>query len=423
MLTAAERELIAAAVDGDLTPDQDAAFHRLLASSMEAGSLFQAIEADACRLRSMPRVATPTDLSRRVMARIAPVPVTTSVAHGRSAPPARRRASRIPYAVALSALFAMAAWSYWFAVREAERPTDVAHRASLPVNGAGDRPTYSAVVSAPLIRDTLPSPRTVTEADTGALRAEVPARSVVESAPLPRPHGVGSVLAAGPLNDLRPFETVLLRLPFMASVAELDRPAVRTKLLTELGGDTAFRLDLFTRDANRAAELVQAAATSVGMTIIVDAGAADRMRRKVPTAWAVYTEALPPVDVVALLGHLAKSTRADAATPFGTAHLIPAQQAEHRDVRDLLGTDPGPWKRTRPVDSMKPISADTAEKVTSALTRSSVAWDRSAIMLPYLPPHARANPELSRGVKAYLDQRANRPHDAVPLLIVIRPAE
>ena len=427
MLTDADRELIAAAVDGDLTPDQSAAFRRLVTASPAATALFEALRSDARRLRALPRVPAPPHLERRVTAQILPTETRPSSAATRSAERGRRPSPRIlPYVVAASLLLGVAAGTGWLAVRDANRGDAHAReqRSPTPAGTATHRPSHAAVTFAPAEREALPPPRTIAEAHQQGAPDRAVAVRTGEVAPSPRTSPpAGDVVASGLLNDVRPFDRVELRLPFLASVSDLDRADIRTRLLTELSDSPAFRLDLFTRDPHKAAEVFRAAARSAGVNVMIEAVAADRMRRKIPTAWAVYAEALTPADIGGLLGHLAKATRADKATPFGTAHLIPAQQAEQRDVRELLGVDADAWKRASGPSAPKPISAGTADQVASALTNPSAGSEKAAILLSYLPPNGRANPAASREVKSLLDRRTSRPPDAVPIFIVIRPAD
>lgn len=420
MLTDADRELITAAVDGELTPAQDVAFRRLIAASAPAAALFAALMSDARHLRALPRAVVPMGMDRRVMERIRSTSVSTPLRVNR-----RHSFGRWPYAVAASLLLGIGTGTYWFAVRH---PQGVEIASPSPIGPAlheetGPPRVHNPTPQTPYARESLPAPRdvVVTVAQHERPRTtEIVVRPPVESAPAPRLHGYGDVVASGPIADVRPFETVQVRLPFLVSVADLDQADTRARLLVELSDDPAYRLDLFTRDPHRAAEVFQAAARSAGVNLHVEGVAAERIRKRLPPiAWAVYSEALAPTDVVAFLDHLAKATRGDKVAPFGVAHLVPAQQSDHRELRELLGVDPGAWKRTPATLAPKPLSADTADRVASAL--ASTARERSALLLSYLPPSARANPLASKEVKAYLDRRGPRLPTAVPLLIVIRP--
>src|SRR5262245_50460037 len=62
------RELLTAAVDGELSPAERKSARRLLRESEAARTLYAQLKADAARLRGMPLVAAPTDVADNVMA-------------------------------------------------------------------------------------------------------------------------------------------------------------------------------------------------------------------------------------------------------------------------------------------------------------------------------------------------------------------
>lgn len=424
MLTEDQKELIAAAVDGDeLTPVQAADFVRLLRTAPEAEALFQCLHADREHLRTLKRIVAPARVKTNVLAALNTLPIIEPRIPG----PHRRRAGNwLPQAVAASLFLTVVAASCWLSLRDDRQADVVAQKQRLPrvAETASGRSTQTVATPRGAGVEAIPSPRPAPEATVpGHARPPVEVASAVEAAPAPRPHGVGELVASPNLTELRSPETVHLRLPFLAPVSEVDRPDHRAKLLDELARDPAFRLDLFARDTHRAAEVFQAAAKAAKVNLLVDAVARDRLAKKAPSAWMVYTETLSASEIAALLDPLAKSNRADKGTPFTTAHLIPAQQVEQREVRDLLGIDPGLWKRPRPATPAgpKPISANTADQIASSLLKSGASAQNTALMMTYLPANRRAHPMLSKEVKQFLDRRGERSPDAVPLIIVIRP--
>src|SRR5262249_23683932 len=70
MLPANLRELLSAAVDGELSAAERKTAQRLLRESPEARALYAQLKADAGRLKNLPRVAAPGDLADSVMAAI-----------------------------------------------------------------------------------------------------------------------------------------------------------------------------------------------------------------------------------------------------------------------------------------------------------------------------------------------------------------
>ena len=88
-------------------------------------------------------------------------------------------------------------------------------------------------------------------------------------------------------------------------------------------------------------------------------------------------------------------------------------------IKELLGTDPGLWKRpigaVLPVEP-KPISAGTGDQLAKSLT----ATNKHAVLLTFTPAASRTNPAMSKELKEYLAKRGERKASAVPILIVIR---
>ncbi|MGL6097914.1 MAG: hypothetical protein ACRC7O_19195 [Fimbriiglobus sp.] len=414
MLTSDDYRLITAAVDGVLTPTQEPALRGLLAASEEAAAVYRQLRTDSARLARLRKVSAPPELHAAVMARVRPVTVPT---------PARR--VRVPawasYAVSAAVLVAV---GVGLLVTAATRPVQEspsvavarAHSLPQPTRGPDGRDVPTVVARA--------ADRTVTEVEApkrpnpAAVASNTP--KPTDALPAPRPN-VPDILGSAVPPDLKPFESVEVRLPLLLTVAELDGPDAQARFAAELAREPAFRLDLFARDTIRAADVFQAAAKSVGLTVMVEATAQERLKRKLPTAWAVYTEALTADDVAKLASALAVHDRAADAGVFGTAHLIPARTAEQRDVKDLFGVDLGLGKRPTPGPVVgKPLSAGTVEQVTAML--KGKAPDKPALLLVHLPTASRAAPGASKEVREFLARREGRKPNAVPLLVVIRPA-
>src|SRR5688500_2686020 len=100
MLSQNEKELIAAALDGDLTPDRQAAFRRLIAESADAHALYQQLCRDRAAVRSLPRVPAPPTVLDGVMARVLKASRPTVPAH--PAPVPVRRPAWLPVSLAAS---------------------------------------------------------------------------------------------------------------------------------------------------------------------------------------------------------------------------------------------------------------------------------------------------------------------------------
>ncbi|HET6575520.1 MAG TPA: hypothetical protein VFG68_18095 [Fimbriiglobus sp.] len=412
MLTNADRELITAAVDGELAPEREAALHVLLARDPGAATLFACLKTDSRRLRALPRRPAPLGLADAVTVRVARLPRANPVT---PRAPALRAPNWVPYAVAASLLFVVGAASFWVSLREtADEAHGLAQQKRLP---RPDNPPdqFAGLPALPTepSPELGPTPRRVLPQHTDDSRlATLPHPTAVrpESAPQPRPAGTGDVVGAVPLTSIPPFESVEARVPVLAPVADLGRKDIRDRIVSDLGRDQSFRLDLFVKDVPRAAAVFQSAARTVGLTVAVDAATQDRLRKKLPAPLAVYTDALAPDEVARLLTNLAKRDQADKSGPvFTIAHLVPFQAAEHRDLRDLFGVDLGSGKRKAGGSNLAPAAGTKAKPV------------KPAIVLTYSPAALRVNPAASKEVRAFLDRRAERPRTGVPLLVVIRP--
>lgn len=419
MLTDADYELITAGVDGELSPDREAAFRALLGREADAVALFAHLKGDSRRLRALPRHPAPPGLANTVVARVVALPRATPFAPRPTTRRAPNRVSWVPYAVTASLLLAVSAVSFWVSLHEEADDADrLVQQQRLPRHhDPAERLAHSPAVPAEPGPELGPSPRrSLPEDGQDNSRLAVRPRAIEvgpEAAPFPRPSEVGNLSGSPPVGLAVPFESVEARLPVLASVSELDRKEVRDRVVAELGRDPAFRLDLFVKDVPRAATVFQAAARASGLAIAVEPTAQNRLRKKLPTALAVYTDALTPEEVAKLLAVLARRDRADKSGPaFTTAHLVPIQAAEQRDLRDLLGVDLGIGKRK--VVGSKPVSTPTVSE------KDNVA--KPAVMLTYLPAAFRVSPSTSKEVRSFLDRRTEHKPAGVPLLIVIRPA-
>jgi len=420
MLTSADFELITAAVDGELPPDREFALHSLLARDPAAAALFTHLRHDSRRIRGLPRQPAPSDLAGIVRARVVDLPRPTAAIANVPARTASARVGWLPYIVAASLLLAVTSASFWVSLRE---ESDDGHRRMvqrerLPrLRSPVDRQTLPSESMADRGPELSPYPRLSLPGISGAGEPQFavfppPSGAVPETAPSPRQSGGGNVVGSPPLGTPIPFESIEARLPLLTTIPELDREDVRNRIAAELSRDPAFRLDLFVKDVPRSATLFQAVARASGVVITVDPTTQDRLRRKLPTALAVYTDALTPEEIAKLLVALARRDQSEKGGPvFATLHLVPAQATEHRDIRDLFGVDLGLGKR----------KASGPKSVTSGHAAPSDKAIRSAIMLTYLPTAVRASPFASKEIKAFLDHRVDRRTNAVPLLVVIRP--
>ena len=416
MLTDPQKLLIAAAVDGDLPPDQVKAFQRLLAENPEAVRLFNELRADSARLKGLPRRNTPVPVAVAVMTRIA----------GTSPTPARKPARRpvwVPLALAASVLVAVAATS--FLLFSLNRPT------------ADDRADRTKPTTAPTNK-TKPSPPVVPDHSQVASKTDTPAvetpnKPGVEVIPAPRQDvvvvegpktpEVKDVFASGQVVESKPVTLAEVKLPTLLSALEFDRADVKAQIEKELTREFAFRLDLFSKTPLAALEQFQSVARNAGVNVFADAATAERLKKPAGFTFAVYVENLTAEEWAALLAELTKTVSGQTKPEMvlGAAHFIPATATEQKDVKDLVGVEFGIGKAAvKPAASgngePKPISSDTLPKVVSAVKKS----DKAAVVLTYLPANFRGGANKSAEVKQFLDKRGERKPGTVPVLVVIR---
>jgi hypothetical protein len=413
--------LLTAAVDGELTLAEAERVRGLIAESPDVRAAFRRLKADRLRLRRLPLRTPPADLHARVMARLpARPPVPTEIVRPMPRP---RTGSWVPVGMAASVLLTLTGGSFWFFVNQPQPGPGAQPAAVAQVDTAARERQWAKV----LPRETAPPPSAPAAIDTsvepvgGTPTAAVPVAP--EVAPSPRPVA-RDVLTFPPLPDVGKLDLARVRVPFLATVAEFEREDVQQLFAAELGQDSAFRIDLFARDPGRGAELFQAAAKASGLAVYTDRMTADRVQRKQAAAYLVYTDSLSATDLRALMSHLAA---ADAKAPqrtFDAVHATPAAPTDQRELRDVLGTDPGLWKRpVPPAAEPKSVSSGTAEQLTRSLTDPAAGkgGERSAILTTFAPTQARTPPG-SRDIRQFFERRPERRPNAVPVLIVIRQA-
>lgn len=392
--------LLTAAVDGELTPAEAARFDRLLAESADACGRYARLKADRRRLQGLPQALAPDGLRARVLAAL---PVATPR-------PARTPPRRTVAALGLAAAVSVAvSVSVFLAARKPPATGDVAGRSPRPK--ATERPVLRP--PQPKADALAPAPRPAAEAVAvapGPVLLDVPPRPVVREVDAFPP------LPAAVLPD-----PIRVRVPFLARLADLGREDARQTLADELGRGGAVRVDLFTKDVGRGVELLQSAAREAGVTVQADAGVGDKLKRRLGTAYLLYTEALTAAEVGDLLAKLAAGDAAGPTRAFDAVHVVPAGPAEAKDGRDLFGVDPFPGRKAagKGADGdPQPLSAGTADEVVRRVAGKGA--DKPAVLVAYHPVAQRTPPAKSGEVKQYLDTRGPRKPGMVPVLVVVR---
>jgi len=459
MLSAEQRELITAAVDGELSAAEARAFRRLLVVSPEARVLLARLQADSDRVRVLQGQAVPpANLRAKVMARIAASTPAPSLHVVRTAPtstpaplaqpakvalPSRRSVPTwVPIAVAASVLFCVAAGTVAFLTHNGT--TGPSANNSLPHLPA-PQDTPNAVPSPNQTAPRLPVP-----SDPGAVaridlspvppiphpKEVVPKPVAIAPEPRPAQHN----LSASPLfPKLAPFDLIQVRVPFLRAVAELERDDVRQELADELARDPAFRFDLFVRDTARGVDVFQNAAKAAGLTLFSDAATLDKLKKRQTHAVVIYLECLTAEELADLFTKLGAADLKFTPRVCDSIHATPTLRSDESELKAILGVDVGIYKRPvgsngtgqggdKPLDKNadpKPVSAGTIDTVTKSLTTPPAKLgEKPAVLMTWQTTHpslGRTIPATSVELKQFLAKRGDRKPNAVPAIIVIRP--
>ncbi len=417
MLGEYETQLIAGAVDGELSAEESRAASALLARSPAAAELHAALLRDRERLKSIPRTPAPASLAAAIAEAIAERPIIVPQVR-----PARRP-RWVPAALAASALVAVASGTYWYVADSAAPRLAKRQLQQLPKDdsqfvppAAPGRASDSAGAAA-----IEPAPKTDTEP-----KNDIPATAVAANDP-PTKSGPPEptidpdrILAAPVGSDVKAFDRVDLKLPLLATIADFSREDTQATLKANLARDPATRIDVFAKDTGKAAEALVASARKVNLNIQIETVAGERLKRRMPSAWWIYTESLTPDEVAKWLVETAAAEAALASSSektFGAIHAMPAGAPDQKDSISLAGVD----LAKKPGAASAHIASKTIDQVAGSLLKGEAP--KPGILLTYLPPLVRVPPQLSKDVKQFHEARGDRKPGTVPLVIVVRPAQ
>jgi hypothetical protein len=420
------RELLTAAVDGELTPPERKAARRLLRESEAARGLYARLKADAARLKKLPRVPAPADLADNVLAVINDRAMTPT-----PLPPAARPGSRFNWgwlpiwanmAAAAGVMVAISLGSYlYFAASQQQADSQNAAIANLPA-------------VRPVDHDLARVPDRVPEEENVGTPKPVP-EAVVRHDPLTPERGPTPRIAPGPdsllappqdVPEIEPFQPDKIRLSHLIRLHDLTDAEARKKLTAEMKKDELIRLDLFCQATPKALDHVLAALKSRGIATVTDGFAQDRLRRNAPTELMIFTEALRPDEVAQLMSALGAEDKKGAGQ-FDTLVAAPFLGEDLVKLGKLLGvpnvTSKLPKAKTG-MDIRKPLPEGTADHVAASLSGMGGSSptppkaERMAVVVAYSP--ANANPTASREIKQFVERRGDRKPDAKPLMLVLK---
>jgi len=426
MKTVSLRELLTAAVDGELTPAERKAVDRALRDSEAARALLAKLQSDKARVKSLPRVPAPIDLAENVLSMIQDRAMTPT-----PLPPARRPARKFNWALlpvwvnigtaaAILVIVSLGSYSYFASSQDYFTARNRVDVAKVPDPKLPNYEDLTKVIE-PKIRE-----------DVRPVREDLvqrPREVGPEFGPIPR--DITDIIA-GPLLDVMPeIEAVQLdkiRVSSLFGLSDLSADELaRKKLITEMKKDELIRLDLFCGTTQKALDRVLVSLKARGINVVTDTFAADRLKKKQPTEVVIFTEALTPAEVAEFLANLGTEDTKSGSSEFSTLVAAPFLPADLDKLGRLLGIPnvlPKPAAGKKAIDITKPLPEGTANHVAATLanmrTGSSTPAksEKMAIVAAYSP--VNGNPGNSKEIKQFLERRGERKPDAKPLMLVLR---
>ncbi len=396
----------------------------LLANSSEALSLHTQLLKNREHLRQLPITPCPPDLSAAIFAALAKLPAPVPTTPLMPVRPSPRRAW-LPISIAAMVFATISTVAYLQTTPNSNTITAARQLQELPEFGTTFAPPPGRVTS-PLSSVMLES--TIDQEPTSLPVEEV---AVAPEDPQPRPVATpttpGDHLLAAPVGERpRPFEAVRLQLPLLIPVSEFVRNDTQTALQNQFRGDQLVRIDLFVKDAVSATEALAHLSKTASVDLLTDTIAQERLNRKMPSCWVIFSEFLTPKEVSTLFASCAEfdeqAVQGNRPAVFGTMHAVRATTTDLKELRDLMAIDlaakPKPGTETT-----KRISDGTIDELTNALQNTpGVKIEKPAVMVTALPYLARVHPLLSKDLKQYQELRKNRTPGSAPVMIVIRQA-
>jgi hypothetical protein len=424
------RELLTAAIDGELTPSERKTVQRLLYESASARALYAQLQADAARIKGLPRVPAPHDLADGVMGVIRERAITPT-----PLPPSRRPAARFNWSkmpiwtnivttASILILISIGSYAYFAASQDYEKRQEQGVAVNNDPSAAIGDETASEPKKDSADKETIvekPKPKPAPE-----VIVRKPTQPIVELGPAPRVH-IPDLHATGPqdIPEIERFDLNKIRVSKMFALHDLAQDEQqRKKLAVEMKKDELIRLDLFCQTTPRALDSVLNALRARGINVVTDSFVQDRLRKKSATELMIFTEALTPDEVVQLLAAIGAEDVKSRAGEFETLVAAPFLPADLTKLGQLLGVPnvlPKPAKGKEAVDIRKPLPEGTASHVASILAKMGTSQpkpEKIAVVVAYSPMNPQ--PTLSKEIKQFLDRRGERRADAKPLMLVLR---
>jgi hypothetical protein len=424
MLAEADRQLLTAYVDGELSARQSRQVLKLLRRSPAARRLLRQLQADSRELRGLNTPALGFDLSdtvvdailhRRLRPRRDPEPEPT----------VSRPAVWASYAAAAAVLLCVGVASY-LAFSAVVGRGDSANQANQQPGPGEPGPDGAPAVDGIAKEAKAPPEKGPREGDKGPRPGpnDVAVKEPIKPkgpkfGPDYDPDRIDPDLALTErFSEMIEFQKAPEGPPALIVLHDLEQEAVRLKLQRELSKGGGLHLDLPCTNAGKALERLRAACKAEQLGLTLDAAAAAKLKAH---NFAVFLEDLTPEELTRLFQDLGADDKKAAAkrdAQFVALYVYRMGDKDHKDLSRLLGVDPtasAPRPSPPAVDIRKPLSDQTVGQLNP---RTSGA--RLALVLPYRPGQVRPAPDE---VKRFLAGRKPPRPGTLQVLLFLREAQ
>ncbi|MHB1422087.1 MAG: hypothetical protein ACYC3I_02600 [Gemmataceae bacterium] len=408
MLQDRYRQMLTAYVDGELSGRQRRYVVRLLRQSREARQLLKHLQADAQLLRRLPQPTLPADLSESVLRTISERRLQPGQRRVPESAPARVwMGSLVSWSAAAALLLGFGVGSYLYFAEARNAPvkrelaqntpvnpqTAIAEQHGLPVVKQKNTKT-TAEHSAPNVErsSSSKSPEIIRR------NSNPPKREGADKPP-PQPREDNALTER---QEMFPLERVSDILPEVFKVVDLEREAVRKKLVAELRKDKDYRMELPCRNGTKAFDRVEKAARELHIRLILDKQAQEGVKLKKPINYALYLENITAEELARLVRQIGVE---DSKSAAGKAE---EEQIDRLVLTRLTG------RNRKELAALLGIDPTTTDPSTSPTTTDA---EYVALVLAYNP--ARPSPG-SEEIKHFLEGRKPVRQGTIRVLLVLR---
>jgi anti-sigma-K factor RskA len=408
MLDDRSRELLTAYVDGELSARERKAVMKLLRRSPEARILLRRLQADSDALLELPAPPPAPDVTGSVMQAIAQRGLTP----GTQRP---RPADAVPFwkvfAAAAAVLIVVSGGSFLFfkAVQsgdarhnaKSKNPDKEKHNSTPRIDDLANeqKPPHDLRQLPPEKKD---PPQEIVKKPDRKTDADKQERKP-DQTPAPEPERE-SILAAPSMEVFQP-RSADVAVPALFKLRELTQERGRQGLVQELAHSSAFYVEILCREGTIAFPRLQAALKAGGINVVVDQGAASRLKQpEFKTNYMVYLEDVTPEELAKIL------------QPLGQEEPKKDKDAKKPPVAQFNGNDPNLI--------LCPLTAEHRRKLSGLLgvdPRSASATGKSsehlALAMVYSPSAPR---QQSTEIKRYLESRKAPRKETLQVMLVLR---